>query len=392
MNVEVRISDNIKGKGLYATKKIEKGSIIFEEDPLVSCQFPWNALYGYNACNHCLKPLETAQENARRLTGIQSLELPYPECCTTEKSKIVSCSQCGVNYCSEKCQGLAYNQYHRLLCLQIMDRSGIHPLEMLEETWKNVHYPPESNTVMLIVRLLARILQSPNPDEAIQQTLQFCHRTVNEDSELAHKLLGPKFEGMLSHLHHSFVNAIPNHECIRQFLTMDGFQSLLALIGTNGQGVGTSPISQWFNKATNMGLPDAEQELLDKFIDKMYEDIDKHTGNFLNNEGVALYMLQSTANHCCIPNAEPTFLHNNHRLSLIALKDIEPNEEICISYLDECTLERSRHSRRKELMENYIFACNCQKCESQANDPDVTSEEEEDEKSSSSSFIEDMSN
>lgn len=52
-------------------------------------------------------------------------------------------------------------------------------------------------------------------------------------------------------------------------------------------------------------------------------------------------------------------------------------EEICISYLDDCMLSRSRHSRQKELKENYLFNCTCTKCDAQKNDDDVTSDEEE---------------
>lgn len=42
-------------------------------------------------------------------------------------------------------------------------------------------------------------------------------------------------------------------------------------------------------------------------------------------------------------------------------------------------LSRSRHSRQKELRENYLFNCACQKCEEQKSDLDVTSDEEEEE-------------
>lgn len=100
-------------------------------------------------------------------------------------------------------------------------------------------------------------------------------------------------------------------------------------------------------------------------------------GNFLNNEGVGLFALHSTCNHSCVPNAEAAFSHNNSRLSLLALQDIQPGEEILISYLDECDTSRSRHSRQKILAENYVFVCKCPKCEEQAQDEDVTSEEEE---------------
>lgn len=131
------------------------------------------------------------------------------------------------------------------------------------------------------------------------------------------------------------------------------------------------------NKTSELNLTDEERNTLDKFIDNLYDEMDKNSGTFLNNEGVGLYTLQSACNHSCIPNAEPSFLHNNHRLSLVALTDIQEGEEVFISYLDECMLERSRHSRRKELMTNYLFLCDCPKCQEQANDPDCTSDEEE---------------
>lgn len=148
--------------------------------------------------------------------------------------------------------------------------------------------------------------------------------------------------------------------------------------GTNGQGVGTSAISEWARNAESLLLSDYDKKVLDSFIDHLYQQMDETVGEFLNNEGVALYSLQSTCNHSCSPNAEPKFLHNNHRLSLVATQDIEEGEEIFISYLDECFLNRSRHSRMKELMRNYLFVCQCPKCESEADQEDVTSEEEED--------------
>lgn len=120
-----------------------------------------------------------------------------------------------------------------------------------------------------------------------------------------------------------------------------------------------------------------QREELDAFIDQLYKDIEKESGEFLNCEGSGLYMLQSCCNHSCIPNAETSFPDNNFLLYLTALEDIEAGEEICISYLDCCQRERSRHSRNKILRENYLFTCSCPKCLAQADDPDVTSDEEE---------------
>lgn len=123
--------------------------------------------------------------------------------------------------------------------------------------------------------------------------------------------------------------------------------------------------------ATALELPSDAKSSLDEFVDACYEQLEagKQTSRFqlsvnttkglkyvsltvtglqfLNNEGSALYSIESKANHSCIPNAQATFPYSNHVLKLIAIQDIQPGDEICISYLDECFLERSRHSRQK---------------------------------------------
>lgn len=45
----------LQGKGLFATQKFDQGDVILEEDPLVSCQFAWNAAYRYLACDYCMR-------------------------------------------------------------------------------------------------------------------------------------------------------------------------------------------------------------------------------------------------------------------------------------------------------------------------------------------------
>ncbi|GFY08289.1 SET and MYND domain-containing protein 5 [Trichonephila clavipes] len=85
---------NHLGKGLFALSKFNKGDVIFEERPLVCAQFLWNQAYGYLACDYCMRPLETAEENVRRLTDMSDLVLPYPECCATRKDECVECPYC----------------------------------------------------------------------------------------------------------------------------------------------------------------------------------------------------------------------------------------------------------------------------------------------------------
>jgi hypothetical protein len=49
----------------------------------------------------------------------------------------------------------------------------------------------------------------------------------------------------------------------------------MALVGTNGQGVGTSPFSEWVKKVSELELAADEKQQLDSFIDKLYEDLNE---------------------------------------------------------------------------------------------------------------------
>jgi hypothetical protein len=49
----------------------------------------------------------------------------------------------------------------------------------------------------------------------------------------------------------------------------------MALVGTNGQGVGTSPFSEWVKKVSELDLETDERQQLDSFIDKLYEDLNE---------------------------------------------------------------------------------------------------------------------
>lgn len=65
-----------------------------------------------------------------------------------------------------------------------------------------------------------------------------------------------------------------------QWFTPEGFRSLLALVGTNGQGIGTSAFSRWVKNVTALELPTDQRIQIDKFIDQIYDDMD---------EGIAEY-------------------------------------------------------------------------------------------------------
>lgn len=377
--VVVRNIDTSIGKGLFALRDFNVGDVIFEERPLVCCQFLWNSAYGYLACDFCMRPLETAEENVRRLCADSDITLPYPECCQTDKPSVVDCSHCDASYCCEACRQAAWLQYHQVLCRRSFTRNTDHPIDLLQEAWKSMHYPPESACIMLVARILASVIQADDKQGAVNLFMQFCHRTVNEQQEIAHGMLGEKFQSQLDQLLQLMWRALYS-EHVQHWLTPDGFRSLMALVATNGQGVGTSPLAVWVRNASNLHLSSQQRSELDTFIDDLYDKLDKEVGTFLNNEGSALYPLQSSCNHSCSPNAMSDFPYSDFRLVMSATRAISAGEQILVSYLDECALQRSRHSRSKVLRENYLFDCRCERCVVElASQPDITSEEELDE-------------
>lgn len=95
---------------MFALTSYKEGDLILEEKPLVCCQYSWNTDYKYLACDHCLQPLETAEENVHRLTGNKDLILPLMEYCMTNKNSISECEACGTKYCSLECQTDAWHR------------------------------------------------------------------------------------------------------------------------------------------------------------------------------------------------------------------------------------------------------------------------------------------
>ncbi|KAL0276332.1 UNVERIFIED_CONTAM: hypothetical protein PYX00_003923 [Menopon gallinae] len=364
-----------KGRGLFALAQFQEGDIIFEEEPLVSCQFAWNEDCGYKACDHCMRPLETAEENAKRLSMVSDLNLPHPEQCPVDKAKHVPCQQCQTMYCSTDCRATAWKKYHKTLCLQKAEKDGTHPLEVLKQTWKEMYYPPETSTIMLFARIFAMIHQADDKKSLLDVFEQFSQPTAQNES-VSYNLLGLKFSSQLDILREQLLLCVPT-ENVPQWATPNGFQTLVALVGMNGQGIGTSAVSDWVKNTETLPLEAEEKDTVDKFITKLYDDFENCVGEFLNNEGSGLYCFQSRINHSCRPNAEIAFPNSNYRLAVKCIRDIKEGDEICISYLDPCILQRSRHSRRAILETNYFFECKCERCdEEEFVQPDQTSSDE----------------
>ncbi|KAJ8393055.1 hypothetical protein AAFF_G00069590 [Aldrovandia affinis] len=92
----------------------------------------------------------------------------------------------------------------------------------------------------------------------------------------------------------------------------------------------------------------------------------------LQEVGVGIYPSVSLLNHACRPNCVMVF--EGRTLLLRAVRDIQPLEELTISYTD---MMRPSKERRKRLQEQYYFLCQCEYCTSTDTDSDMLSGPEE---------------
>lgn len=67
-----------------------------------------------------------------------------------------------------------------------------------------MHYPPETTTIRLIVKLLAMYKQSHAKNELLAAINDFHHEFINENLMISHKMLGENYQRDLNNLYESY--------------------------------------------------------------------------------------------------------------------------------------------------------------------------------------------
>lgn len=75
-----------------------------------------------------------------------------------------------------------------------------------------MHYPPETGTIMLLVRLMAMYQQSSNKTEFLENLQSFQSLIVNKEQQIYHKMLGENFEIQMEQLYAAFCEAFQGEE------------------------------------------------------------------------------------------------------------------------------------------------------------------------------------
>ncbi|KAF8521089.1 SET domain-containing protein [Hysterangium stoloniferum] len=309
--VEVKYFGRKKGKGLVAKGAIAKGETIWKEDPWIIAP-EWVIYRGQEhslSCMHCTTPL-------------------------SESRMVVSCptAPCVGRFCNRLCLAKSA-MVHPYLCrgqnpgaaalLDLAKRSswiGLHALA--HQTAKvlagNEKSDGEREGQWRIVRGFAEM----GMEDRVKENGQTATPRDRVAWENAHKVFMQAFRRPIDESH----------------------QKKLA-------------------KLTRLALPDdIENELFSyegflRGLGRMNLNLEAHGG---------LYILHSHLNHACGPNVSVRHLDQRSalgRITLIALEDIEPGQELLITYVNP---DAGVRERRRLLREWGFGECNCKQCEKEA--------------------------
>lgn len=133
---------------------------------------------------------------------------------------------------------------------------------------------------MLIVKLLGMYQTTQDRDTFLAMLKDFQDKVVNEDATIAHKMLGTNFERQLADLYPLYCKAFGKNsdEAVNMdmFLSPQAFKTFFAIIGTNGQGLGTSPFAGWVKRVSEKsGRSEDEEAAVNTLIDDLYERLDE---------------------------------------------------------------------------------------------------------------------
>ncbi|KAL4260379.1 Histone-lysine N-methyltransferase SET5 [Pleurotus pulmonarius] len=316
LKVRVKYFDKKKGKGLVAMEKISKGEVIWKEDPFILA--PEWEIYDLQhqsaACGFCSTPFATAS--------------PLITSCPGSSSS--SAAPCPIKFCSRLC--LARSKKHHPLLCPSQNPSCVPLLKFARDTqWMALH---------ALSQCTSRILLANQIDDS----------TLNSDWQVVKGLAELGMEERFQQSYEGHHGAEPDRVAWQKAHTL-------------------------FVQAFSEPPSPADQKKLAKLLKKpLREDVKSDLFNYksflrglgrmsLNLEAHGgLYVLHSHLNHSCSPNVSVRHLEQKtmlSRITVIAKQDIQPGEELTVTYVNPAG---SVTSRQIEL-ESWAFGkCKCARC------------------------------
>ncbi|KAF9183752.1 hypothetical protein BGZ51_003814 [Haplosporangium sp. Z 767] len=347
-----------KGRGLFsaATEVLKPGTLVFRE--LGYCQVVNDASLTH-VCSACFKDTREEQgEDEKASSGGIS---------ASGQKKLVRCAGCKVVwYCNKTCQIKDWKLHHQLEC-QGIQKSMTNPV--MKNVWTK--RAMDTTTVRALCRLVRRRerVKASMAYKAEHGKIDLMQKQVNE---VYFSGLDQKEEVWLDEHGSAWIDQYLNtyeKERIETFVSTSSSKGALEdsshltkimavvmscvtpkedrhafLIGSSEPGTETEG-------STGAGGLD----LLRKLTSYGFTMTNLETTTPV---GLALYIqCIPFMNHSCVPNCIYTF--KGSRVECRVVRDIEPGEEMTISYIDQIG---TTQERQKQLKERYHFTCDCPLC------------------------------
>ncbi|KAJ9478921.1 putative protein lysine methyltransferase SET5 [Pseudozyma hubeiensis] len=329
--------DSVKGKGLVATRAFPRGELLFTEDAYIATPPPeaFDQMSSGELCAQCFLPISSAPVALA----------------------VKNCNKCKYRFCTSACWKQAMATHHTLLCTGSNAEAKELMRLIAEHKWQSLHS---------VARSLARLLSTLT--EGYQGEGR--KRTGGKGEDLAETY------GDFDTVHARLSSFATVSELQRRSRNpgwsteKSSFESILSSAHT-ALCTALDPSSPSRNPNTTLTLTPTQTSLLQplftlptflKLLGRSNINMEKFGG---------LYSLHSFLNHSCSPNVEIRHVPQrgilaSMKIAALALRDIQPGEELVISYIDPTT----RLGRRQLLLyRDYCFGpCTCTKCTAELHD------------------------
>ncbi|KPI89380.1 hypothetical protein ABL78_1506 [Leptomonas seymouri] len=401
-------TDEVKGKGLCASRAIAASDVVHEETALCCSQNMDDYNVGVQVCANCLKSLETPRMQVARNARCRKAALALPYHYLHIPGPAVPClwkeTGCTDVFCSARCREVAIQKFHWVSCVGRMTAPQQEARkEFLQFDWvqNGVDF---SDTAMLGFRIVAQtlcahrlkgcsmreafapyaqLIRSPltsfyfsyllldNLPTAASSTAELAAHAASFKASKADPMAIPEVMSVyaveertkaemcsesVALLHRLF--AVTEEE--RAYLCATRWSELMGAVLLNGQD--RSPPSPYDLHCELVScLPDGEA-LMKEFERKVLQTSSlTDTGDLSHSSrGQGIYGVGCLFNHSCEPNLSVQYTaSNDETLSVVALRDIADGEELTISYIDTSL---PHVERQQQLFEHYLFECRCTRC------------------------------
>jgi hypothetical protein len=413
-----------RGKGVFAMRPLTREDIILKEPPLVAIQEEATK-GGALVCDRCFQLIGSieaqlanrmfacADSDARQLQQLHQrmLEDQLPLSEKYSMPPITQCpNNCGSMYCSQDCADDAWKDHHCLLCPQGGPLVGTEiiefkkPLHCHQDRALDEFYEHALNTneifklaaklvVCVVLKAKAVVEESGTPLRDASKEMKWSallqawkpfqmgqkglwwecialpEDVAIEEEELFRAEVKEMAIDSLTLFKNGAMKRFPDiYESFPALFTPHLWGSIIGMFELNNLSlVVSSPVPAWAQEVLESELPNGILGKIHEAIE--YFQVAGGLEGIVENEeewlclGNAFYSLQSCINHSCVPNAH-AFKREEDKdgaAVILALRDIEPGEEITICYVDaDASLQE-----RTRALNDYGFLCGCEKCEAE---------------------------